>query len=179
MDAWSAWRYSAIDSLGGGGGGGGGGGAASVCPMLLALIHARVLQSDQCYNFISRWDCRICINNIHCIFTGKWGYHSAAYDEVLRNEVKHYSSSCRLFDHSYHGDEVEPQLANLRKQVKLQKVGNSEGIPVKCGSTYCVFEFMTYRYYRGTSWRKGIHRAPDRGTPVRSEPHLQMRTTIT
>ena len=62
--------------------------------------------------------------------------------------------------------------------MKLQKVGGSEGIPVKCGSTYCVFEFMTYRYYRGTSWPKGTHHAPGRGAPVRSEP-LLMRTTDT
>ena len=81
---------------------------------------------------------------------------------------------CRLFDHSYHAKYVQPQLKNLRGRVKLLRVGGYEGIPVKCGSTNCVFEFSTYRYCRGTSKPSEESTAATvRRTSIRNEPELK------
>lgn len=80
----------------------------------------------------------------------------------------------RLFDHSYHAKYVQPQLKNLRGQVKLLRVGDCKGIPVQCGSTNCVFEFSTYRYCRGTSKpSEESTAAAVHGTSIRSEPELK------
>jgi len=55
-----------------------------------------------------------------------------------------------LFQKEYHEEEVHPLLKKLNN-IAIISVGGYEGIPVKCGNTPCVFEFVTYKFCRGTS----------------------------
>lgn len=48
---------------------------------------------------------------------------------------------------------MHPLLKELEENnnIAIISVGGYEGIPVKCGNTPCVFEFVTYKFCRGTS----------------------------
>ena len=87
---------------------------------------------------------------------------------------KGYFSFPRLFHHVDIESELGIDLRDKQQQEtydvnvrsKLKRVGDGQGFPIRCGDTYTIFEFSTYKFDREASFH---YRASDPASILKDE----------